>query len=307
MNITITTILLSMIMNTAMMWEPHHQQVDLDVAGKLKNESKLRWANTSVHELAEAVAYEDVAKISEIVKMHPDWINYQEPLEKYTLLMWAVGTEKYNATETLLKYGANPNIATPYGETAIFIAASYSWIDYDYKKEPKYVKLLLRYHADPNICYTGGHPVIISDYPGTSPLMKSIGCGIEKTQALVDAGADINHKTASGDTAAVLALIQDELVTAHYLIVDKKAVVNEPYYTSFTGPGEDPKRKFYPVDLLRSWTFPLDSEDYRIKMKIVEEFKRQGVDYWKTKIPDIQLKHIKKKYPDSWLEYIKKY
>jgi hypothetical protein len=42
-------------------------------------------------------------------------------------------------------------------------------------------------------------------------------------------------------------------------------------------------------------------------MKIVEEFKRQGVDYWKTKIPDIQLKHIKKKYPDSWLEYIKKY
>jgi hypothetical protein len=307
MKIAGITILLSIIMSTAMIWKQHNQQADLDVSGKLKNESKLRWVNTPIHELAKSVDNEDVAKISEIVKAHPDWVNYQEPLDKYTLLMWAVGTEKYDAVEALLKCGADPNIATPYGETAIFIAASYSWVDYDFKHDPKYVKILLKYHADPNICFIGGEPGIISDDTGTSPLMKSIGCGIEKTRALIEAGADIDHKTTSGDTAAIYALSSKYVVEANYLIVDKKANVTEPYYTSYTGPGEDHNKKFYPVTLLRNWTFPLDSEEYNIKMKIVEEFKRQGVDYWSTKIPDNELKYIKKRYPNTWQEYIKKY
>jgi len=44
------------------------------------------------------------------------------------------------------------------------------------EKDPKFVKLLLKYNADPNITY-GGNAII---EPGTSPLMNSIRCGMKK-------------------------------------------------------------------------------------------------------------------------------
>ena len=44
-----------------------------------------------------------------------------------------------------------------------------------------------------------------------------------------------------------------------------------------------------------------------MKMEIVGEFARQGVNYWDTKIPKDILSHIKKSYTDNWKEYIKKY
>ena len=42
-------------------------------------------------------------------------------------------------------------------------------------------------------------------------------------------------------------------------------------------------------------------------MEIVKEFERQGVNYWDTKINKYTLQQIKKLYPDTWEEYIKKY
>ena len=64
----------------------------------------------------------------------------------------------------------------------------------------------------------------------------------------------------------------------------------------------------YPVNLLRNWwIYPLDSEEYKIKMEIVKEFERQGVDYSATPIPDWVLEKIKRQYPDTWEEYIKVY
>ncbi len=54
--------------------------------------------------------------------------------------------------------------------------------------------------------------------------MNSVGAGIEKTKLLIEAGADINHKTLSGTSAAQLALYYDNDPSyAHYLIVEKKS------------------------------------------------------------------------------------
>lgn len=65
--------------------------------------------------------------------------------------------------------------------------------------------------------------------------------------------------------------------------------------------------KFYIVDSLRSWIYPINSPEYKMKMEIVKEFERQGVNYWDTKIPEPTLETIKKIYPDTWKEYIKQY
>jgi predicted P-loop ATPase len=72
-------------------------------------------------------------------------------------------------------------------------------------------------------------------------------------------------------------------------------------------PGDNPNDKFYPVNILRNWVYDLGSKEHQIKMEIVEEFARQGVNYWETKINKHTLEHIKKRYPDTWEEYIKKY
>ncbi|WP_199884113.1 ankyrin repeat domain-containing protein [Anaerosinus massiliensis] len=273
--------------------------------------------DTPVWELAVAVKEQKTVTIEKLAKDKPELLNYQEPKYKLTLLLWAIGMEKYDAAEALLKCGADPNIAsvryeTYSEETPLSIAANFSWVDNVAKDDPKYVKLLLKYGADPNWSYIGHEHGI---EPGTSILMQSIGCGIEKTKALVEAGADINHKTKSGETAAVQALriggpnsTLEAMKYAHYLIVEKKAEVSEFYYSSIkANDDKEANKKFFPVNILRDWIGDIGSQKYKLKMEIVEEFARQGVNYWDTKIPSDRLQQIKKIHPDNWQEFIKQY
>ena len=233
------------------------------------------YKNTPAWELALAVKDQDVKTIEKIGKENPALLNYQDPQYGATLLLWSVGMEKYESAEALLKSGADPNVASlgMYGETPLFRTAGFSWIDNEAKKDSKYVKLLLKYGADPNINFIGSEKTITE--PGTSPLMKSILCGIEKTKALVEAGADINHKTKFGKTAALSALGRGKNSTlsglkyAHYLIVEKKANITDPWFRRKTYGNEDPNEKFYPVSILKNWVYDLDSERHKIKMEIV--------------------------------------
>lgn len=267
--------------------------------------------DTPAWELANAVKSQDKDKIVEISEYNPEILNYQDPKYGATLLLWAIGMEKYDSAKALLECGADPDIATiPLGKTPLLQASGYSWIDTEAKKDPKYVQLLLSYGADPNKSYIG---YINSESqsliePGATPLMYSIGTGIEKTKALIKAGADINQKSNSQSTAAIYALLNNrDPRYAYYLIVEKKAIISEPYFSRIILSGDNPNKEFYPVDILRNWIFALDSEEYKMKMEIVKEFERQGVNYWSTEIPERALEKIKKLYPNSWEEVIKKY
>ena len=263
--------------------------------------------DTPAWKLAIAVEDENSKAIEKIVKKQPQLINFQEKKYGATLLIWSIGMEKYKSAEVLLKNGADPDIATiPNGETPLFIAAAYSWVDNNADKDPKYVKLLLNDGADPNKNYIGSERTVIQ--PGSSPLMNSIGCGIEKTKAILEAGANINYKTPNGETAAIYALLfQNYPEYAYYLIVQEKGIVSDPYFRIESYDNEEPTEKLYPVNILRRWVFDLESKEYRMKMEIVAEFARQGVNYWETSIDEDTMNQIKILYPASWEEYIKKY
>jgi len=94
------------------------------------------------------------------------------------------------------------------------------------------------------------------------------------------------------------------MLYAHYLIVEKKAKVTDSYALIRK---DKIIREEYPVGILRDWMPRLGTEEYKLKMEIVQEFANQGVDYWSTPIPEWTLQNIKKRYPDTWEEYIKVY
>lgn len=270
--------------------------------------------NTEAWELAQAVDRQNEKKIKEIAEANPELLNYQDEEYRLTLLIWAVGVEKYPSVEALLEAGADPDIISDYlGYNALFLACGYSWIDNDAKEDAKYVDLLLKYNADPNMVFVGGEGSDTLTEIGTSPLMESIDCGIDKIKALIDAGADLNYKTSSGQTAAIQALLKvgpnstiEPMRVAHYIIAEKKAEITGTYKNVWMNEIVSDKENS-PVDLLRNWLPKLDTEEYKLKLEVIQEFKNQGIDYWSTKIPDERLTKIKKLYPDAWEDYSKRY
>ena len=96
------------------------------------------------------------------------------------------------------------------------------------------------------------------------------------------------------------------MIYAYYLIVEKKADISQKYYYSKRHDGT--VIAFSPVAQLRYWTpDDLESEGYQMKMAIVEEFKKNGYDYWATEVPQDIIDQYKKLYPDTWEDYIAHY
>jgi ankyrin repeat protein len=269
--------------------------------------------DTPVWELAQAVEREDEPTIKRDLNKNISLINYQDPHWGITLLIRAIGTDKFRSAQALLDCGTNPNVISKGGNTALMEAISYRWNDTDANDDPKYVKLLLDYGADPNIQYCPPKERGISDVIeyGSSPLIYSISMGFDKVKLLVESGAEVNYKTKLGTTAAIKALLLNDLKSAYYLIVEKKAKVASPYYyyslTNDTVIEKD--NPHYPIDLLLDWTYEIGSSNYQKKMMIVQEFKKQGIDYNRSKknISNLILRKIKKNHPIDWQEYLEKY
>ncbi|MFT4072876.1 MAG: ankyrin repeat domain-containing protein [Dysgonamonadaceae bacterium] len=148
---------------------------------------------TIAWDLIQAVDRNDVSEIKNILKENSKLVNFQDPIFGTTALMWAISSEKYQAAKTLLESGADPNIISKIGTFALFEAVSYSWHDTQANEDPKFVKLLLDYKADPNINYCS--PKIEGQTDpiecGTSPLIHSVSRGFEKVKLLVNAGSQI--------------------------------------------------------------------------------------------------------------------
>lgn len=58
---------------------------------------------------------------------------------------------------------------------------------------------------------------------------------------------------------------------------------------------------------LRQIFLPLNSENYRYKVKVIELLKERGLNYNESPIPEFIVERAKKEYPDTWEEYLKKY
>lgn len=245
---------------------------------------------TKAWNLAKAVESQDTSEIrNQIVKKKVP-IDFKEPKFGQTLLMLSVSTNKYHSAEALLKLSANPNLPDNYdGTTAIITASGYGP---NFNKSTDLLMLLLNHGGNPNSIEVGKRRD--ENRTRKTPLIIAAGCCLEKTKLLVNAGANIDFKNEFEESAIKSALYggKDREKNLRYLLIERKASLSSYSLTGING-------EVYSLSKgLRAWVNPLDSEEYKIKMEIVEYLKTQGDDYWKTSIP----KHLYKNYSKEYLE-----
>jgi hypothetical protein len=245
--------------------------------------------------LAKAIKNCDTTQITDIVSKDRTLLEYRDPKFGETLLEIAVMTLRYNSVKTLISLGADPNAQDKYaGSSPLMHAADILLTDSGtYGSNPKYLKLLLQHGGDPNSEQKGERP------PGynvrLTPLLNACGTGyLDYVKLLVDAGADVKYDN-NGQTLLFNALFSatpdPELVL--YLI-DKGVDYKKPLLTRLDGS------KLYITDMMRDWLFDLDSDKYKKKMQLANLLKMNGMDYWKTKIPERFLDSYPKEYLNKY-------
>ena len=134
-----------------------------------------------------------------------------------TLLMTAARTGEPETVRTLLVYGANPNRReTTRGQTALMWAAA--------NNNAAAIQLLAEHGADidaktDNPSRSADSPFAYAPPTGFSPLMFAVRAGhIEATQALLDAGADVDNTVSDGQSALVVATANANWELAAYLL-----------------------------------------------------------------------------------------
>ena len=259
----------------------------------LGNDYRL-FSNTPIADLAKAAGKQDSSRIEQLSKELSGNINYQEPKFGQTLLMVSVQNENALACKILLKNGANPNAHDSYDGTSAVIQISGT---HDSPKSEEILQLLLKHGANPNDLEIGERRE--GNYQRNTPLLSAAGRSLEKVKMLVAAGADINYINEFGESALGRALVLDKLDIVLYLI-ESGADLN---ILMSKNDGKD----FYLSDKLRLKTYFLDSDEYRLKMKITEILESKGLPYRSLPVPDYAIAQAKKMYPSSWEDYLKKY
>ena len=237
----------------------------------------------------------------------------------YSILHEAVKLNNKEAVQLLLSKGFNPNVLSPTC-SPLKIACS---VNTNLKTSEEYedatiVELLIDYGANPelgiisSIIYPDTETdfdqseqtplMILSQFPGFIDVRKKIDVLIKKGHA------DLNSKSKTGFTAATASLLdKDSIKNAVYLICELHADVNTEFYNNNYDLINEPSKKHSPVELLRKICFPLDSEEYKLKLLVIDEFKNQGIDYYSEPVPQNVIDFAKQKYPNSWETYLEKY
>ena len=152
-----------------------------------------------------AAAKGDPAEIEQLVK-DGEKIDLQDSHSR-TPLQVAVHFSRYEAAETLLRLGANPNALDFQRYDIVTIAAV--------KNDVKMLRIALDH---------GGNPrAITSPYDGTALIAAAHAGHVEVVRLLIDAGAPLDHVNNLGWTALIEAVVLGNGGQNHTAIVDALA------------------------------------------------------------------------------------
>ncbi|HTB32494.1 MAG TPA: ankyrin repeat domain-containing protein [Bacteroidia bacterium] len=247
--------------------------------------------DTPAWELAKAVRDGDTDKIKFDVSKNKTLLSFREPRLGHPLLEMAVMNKNYPSVKMLLELGADPNMQDlDLGESPLMAAANIGIGTVG--SDVRFLKLLLQYGGDPNLEENGPQK---QGGKRTPLLIACSGGNLDYVKTLVNAGAKINavnEYDMSPLSEAMIYVAENNPDIVIYLL-QKGVDFKRPLYK--TVPEGENK---YITDALREWRFDLGSNDYKKKMQIVAFLKKNGMDYWKTKIPE-QFLDL---YPKAYLE-----
>lgn len=225
---------------------------------------------TPVLELAKTIEAKNFDKARQIVAADSKLLQYEEEYFGCNILQWAIFNKYLEATELLLKLGADPNYSK-IAEPAIGIAAGMP-------ESSEYLKLALQFHGNPNILIVDSNSIVRRRRKKgvyyTTPLILASGASLENVKLLIDAGADVNLHTPDGFSPIYEALSVMNYDIAEYLIKNNADFKHIP----------DPFREGVNVDILESISkgnFDLNSKEHKSKMAFVAFLKTKGLDYSK--------------------------
>ncbi len=251
-----------------------------------------RFQTTKAWELAKAIEDNDLQEIKHQVIDLKVPIDTKDRKKLFTPLMYAVFNNDIQSVKVLLELGADPNIPTDSisdkGDNSVIIASRYSDISIEI------LKLLLKYGGNPNSTECGRNYDMDGDWiPARSSALScavSISGEIEKVKILVEAGANVNNYDGDFQDAPLMdALLLDRMNIALYLL-EHGADYNYKFRSCAPSSGGGSRD----VDILyrlRQCIYPLDSQEYKDKLKVIKFLKDRGVDYRKSLV-DVETKKM---------------
>lgn len=254
---------------------------------------------------SECVASDDTGALSPTVRE-----KYNRELYQATL------ARDVASVGSLLEKGADPNAPVD-GMTPLAIACFLEQDD----RSHKIMEMLMDAGADPNQFSQS-----MLDYGApyrVTPLMVlaecSYGDNLKSAKMLIERGADVNIANECCATAGSISLKMGNDL-AYYLIVGLNAKVPRDVKKSLLVREKEVLDTVKPtlatVGILLNQFYPLDSEEYRRKIAIVNKLEKQGIDYWACKNPDSLKKYVNsvtldnvkaRQNPPDWEQYLKDY
>ncbi|MCT4581176.1 MAG: ankyrin repeat domain-containing protein [Flavobacteriales bacterium] len=245
---------------------------------QIVKDKKIENKKEAVDLLSESVTKKDSLAVKKILATSKiKSFNIQYELD--SLLIEAVKWNSFSIYQQLLKYGANPNWYNSKSESAM-IEACYKF------ETSRYVISAINYGADVN-----NKSMIKNDFNAT-PLIAASAIRLETVKILVENGADINYMNDLVSPLFKSLTVGNNPKIVRYLLVEKEASLKIPSSHNMVGVTIE--------KLLRRWTFPLDSEDYKIKMEIVDFLEKKGYDYKNAPIPEHYYKNYSKEYLEKY-------
>lgn len=251
-----------------------------------------RFQTTKAWNLAKAIDDHNIREMRRQVIVLKVPVDTRDRKKLFTPLMYAVFNNDIQSVKVLLELGADPNIPTDSisdkGDNSVIIASRYSDISIEI------LKLLLKYGGNPNSTECGRNYDMDGDWiPARSSALScavSISGEIEKVKILVEAGANVNNYDGDFQDAPLMdALLLDRMNIALYLL-EHGADYNYKFRSCAPSSGGGSRD----VDILyrlRQCIYPLDSQEYKDKLKVIKFLKDRGVDYRKSLV-DVETKKM---------------
>jgi hypothetical protein len=253
--------------------------------GVLRGDDAGLFYGTPLYDLADEMSgfffLRNQDKIARLISELPEeYINYQEEKYGMTIGHFALFTGNLKAIHLLLDRGLKPDVLDKNGSAVIIDINAFS---YNPSEKLQLLKHMIKKGANVNLA--GGQ--------NETPLTRAARSGnLTNVKILINAGANphfFQEMTVKGrhfmyTSALRTALSYGNINVVNYLIFDQKVdfrIHKHPDWSKFH-PGE-----YEILHLLRDeMRYKLNTKEYQEKMKLVAYLKTQGLNYWKTPIPD---------------------